>query len=177
MVASSERVSRQMSKLGQRDTVPEIAIRSELHRRGLRFRVHAKPEPDLRTKADIIFRPKKVCVYIDGCFWHSCAEHGTMPASNRDFWEKKLRRNVKRDVETTRHLTEIGWTVLRYWEHEEPSVVAEEIDGYSQRKLALFNFRPLGRTLVWWTRLLQSRDVASRFGASAQSLVWLPLGV
>lgn len=127
MVASSERVSRQMSRLGQRDTAPEIAIRSELHRRGLRFRVHAKPEPDLRTKADIVFRPKKVCVFIDGCFWHSCPEHGTIPASNRQLWEAKLERNQERDVQTTKQLSGRGWTVLRYWEHQDPRAVADEI--------------------------------------------------
>lgn len=128
MVASSERVSRQMSNLGQRDTAPEVAIRSELHRRGIRFRVHAKPEPDLRTKADIVFRPKKVCVYIDGCFWHSCPEHGTMPVSNRDFWVKKLGRNSERDLENTRLLTERGWTVIRCWEHEDPISASDRIE-------------------------------------------------
>lgn len=127
MVASSDRVRRQMSTLGQRDTAPELAVRSELHRRGLRYRVHTKPESDLRTKADIVFRPKRLCVYIDGCFWHSCPEHGTLPASNRESWEKKLRRNVERDTEVTRRLTEMGWTVLRYWEHEDPLLVAREI--------------------------------------------------
>lgn len=133
MVASSERVSRQMSKLGQRDTAPEMAVRSELHRRGLRFRVHTKPEHDFRTKADIVFRPKKVCVYIDGCFWHSCPEHGTIPASNHDFWAKKLTRNSERDLENTRILTERGWRVIRCWEHDDPVVVADLIEAGLRR--------------------------------------------
>lgn len=128
IVASSERVSHQMSKLGQRDTGPEIAIRSELHRRGLRFRVHAKPEEDLATKADILFRPIRVCVYVDGCFWHSCPEHGTMPRNNREFWKDKLRRNTERDAQNTRILAGRGWTVIRCWEHEDPVDVSHYIE-------------------------------------------------
>jgi len=117
-----------MSKLGQRDTGPEIAIRSELHRRGLRFRVHVRPEQDLATKADIVFRPSRVCVYVDGCFWHSCPEHGSMPASNHDFWEEKLRRNTERDAENTGLLRDRGWTVLRCWEHEDPVAVSDLVE-------------------------------------------------
>jgi len=134
MVPSSDRVSRQMSMLGQRDTDPEILVRSDLHRRGLRFRVHSKPEPDLRTKADIIFRPKKVVVYIDGCFWHHCPEHGTVPASNQEFWATKLRRNQERDAENTRELKARGWTVLRFWEHEDAASAAETIEQILRQK-------------------------------------------
>lgn len=115
--------------MGQSDTAPEVAIRSELHNRGFRFRVHTKPEADLRTKADILFRPKKVCVYVDGCFWHSCPEHGTMPASNREFWEEKLRRNQERDRSNSRLLKQRGWRVIRIWEHQDPVAAADEIEG------------------------------------------------
>ena len=125
---SSERVSRQMAALGQRDTAPEIAVRSELHRRGLRFRVHCQPEPRMRTKADVVFRSKRVCVYIDGCFWHGCPEHGTVPVSNREFWETKIKRNRERDQEVSRQLRECGWTVVRIWEHEDPISAAERIE-------------------------------------------------
>src|SRR3712207_5445034 len=76
------------------DTSPERLVRSALHRRGLRFRVQQKPEPDLRVTADLLFRRARVAVFVDGCFWHSCPDHGTMPKSNRTWWDEKLRANV-----------------------------------------------------------------------------------
>src|SRR5688500_10591231 len=88
-IPSSAAGSAQMSRLGQRDTVPELALRSELHHRGLRFRVDRRPVPEVRTRADIIFGPARVAVYVDGCFWHSCPQHGTKPKANAEFWSRK----------------------------------------------------------------------------------------
>jgi len=116
-----------MSRLGQRDTEPELIVRSILHRKGLRFRVQTRPVASINSKADIVFRPSKVSVYVDGCFWHFCPEHGTIPASNSDFWEKKLTGNRERDQRVTRELSEQGWLVLRFWEHEDPIIAAETI--------------------------------------------------
>jgi DNA mismatch endonuclease, patch repair protein len=116
-----------MSKLGRRDTLPERAIRSELHRRGLRFRVDRAPLPSLRSRADIVFGPARVAVYVDGCFWHSCPEHGTRPKSNAEWWNRKLDRNQERDRETDRVLRENGWTVVRIWEHEDPVAAADRV--------------------------------------------------
>jgi DNA mismatch endonuclease, patch repair protein len=116
-----------MSKLGRRDTLPELAIRSELHRRGLRFRVDRAPLPGLRSRADIVFGPARVAVYVDGCFWHSCPEHGTRPKANADWWESKLKRNQERDIETGRALREHGWQVVRIWEHEDPVEAANRV--------------------------------------------------
>src|SRR3954452_14748829 len=73
-----------------RNTSPELLLRSALHRRGLRFRVHQRPEPELRSTADILFRRARVAVYVDGCFWHRCPEHGNLPKSNRAWWQNKL---------------------------------------------------------------------------------------
>lgn len=114
---------------GQRTTgtAPERLVRSELHRRGLRYRVHRRPEPDLRRTADIVFGPSRVVVMIDGCFWHGCPLHATEPKANADWWRDKLARNVERDRETDRALTERGWLVLRFWEHEPSSEVADRI--------------------------------------------------
>jgi DNA mismatch endonuclease, patch repair protein len=117
-----------MSRLGRRDTKPELALRSELHRRGLRFRVDRAPVPGLRSRADIVFGPARVAVYVDGCFWHSCPEHGTRPKANADWWERKLDRNQERDRETDRVLREHGWEVVRVWEHEDPVKAADRVE-------------------------------------------------
>lgn len=117
-----------MSKLGRRDTLPERAIRSELHRRGLRFRVDRAPVPGLRSRADIVFGPARVAIYVDGCFWHSCPEHGTRPKANADWWERKLARNQERDRETDRVLHGHGWEVVRIWEHEDPVAAADRVE-------------------------------------------------
>jgi DNA mismatch endonuclease (patch repair protein) len=117
-----------MSKLGRRDTLPERAIRSELHRRGFRFRVDRAPLQGFRSRADIVFGPARVAVYVDGCFWHSCPEHGTKPKTNSDWWERKLHRNQERDRETDRVLREHGWEVVRIWEHEDPVAAADTVE-------------------------------------------------
>jgi len=117
-----------MAKLGRRDTLPERAIRSELHRRGFRFRVDRAPLPGLRSRADIVFGPARVAVYVDGCFWHSCPEHGTRPKANSEWWKRKLDRNQERDRETDRVLREHGWEVIRIWEHEDPAAAADRVE-------------------------------------------------
>ena len=110
-----------------RDTRPELSVRSAVHRSGLRYRVDARPLPELRRTADLVFRPAKVAVFIDGCFWHGCPEHYVAPRSNTDYWSAKVARNMQRDLDTTRRLREAGWTVLRYWEHDPPDDAAREI--------------------------------------------------
>lgn len=123
-----------MSKLGRRDTLPERAIRSELHRRGFRFRVDRAPLPGVRSRADIVFGPARVAVYVDGCFWHSCPEHGTRPRANAEWWQRKLDRNQERDRETDRVFRENGWTVVRIWEHEDPAAAASRVIGVIRAK-------------------------------------------
>ena len=117
-----------MSRLGQRDTAPELALRSALHRRGLRFRVDRPPVPGIRTRADIVFPRQKVAVYVDGCFWHGCPDHGTMPKANSGFWGQKLARNKERDYEINEALAHRGWTVVRVWEHEDPVAAADRLE-------------------------------------------------
>ena len=101
-----------------RDTAPEMAVRRLLHRRGLRYRVDRPPLPGLRRRADLVFGPSRVAVFIDGCFWHGCPEHGTRPRANSDWWSTKLAANHARDEDTDRLLREAGWQVVRIWEHE-----------------------------------------------------------
>ena len=116
-----------MSKQRRSDTGPELAIRRELHRRGLRFRVGLAPVKGLRRSADIAFTRVRVAVMVDGCFWHGCPEHGTAPKANATWWSKKLRANQERDLDTNRRMAEADWLVLRFWEHEDPIEVADSI--------------------------------------------------
>lgn len=100
------------------DTEPEVALRRELHRRGHRFRKNAALGVEgPRVLADVVFPRCRVAVFVDGCFWHACPDHGTQPKSNSWYWGPKLRRNVERDMVTTRRLTMAGWQVVRIWEH------------------------------------------------------------
>jgi len=125
--SSSAAKSVEMSRVGRRDTTPELALRSALHRRGLRFRVDRAPLPGLRSRADLVFGPARVAVYVDGCFWHSCPQHGTRPKANAEWWANKLTRNQERDAETDRFLRAHGWEVVRIWEHEDPVEAADRV--------------------------------------------------
>ncbi|MEW2179061.1 very short patch repair endonuclease [Streptomyces sp. NPDC005406] len=116
--ASSAVRRRNMQAIRSRDTKPELLIRRLLHAQGLRYRVAARPLTDLRRTADIVFRPAKVAVFIDGCYWHGCPDHYVPPKTNSHYWSAKVLRNLTRDRDTDTRLREAGWTVLRFWEHE-----------------------------------------------------------
>lgn len=120
--------SRRMSLQRTRDTEPEVLLRRELHRRGLRYRVDV-PLPGMpRRRADVLFTRAKVAVFVDGCFWHGCPEHKTAPTNNRAWWAAKLARNIERDRETGVHLSSLGWTAFRVWEHENMKHAATDIE-------------------------------------------------
>lgn len=125
--ASSPGTRASMRSNRRRDTKPELAVRRLLHARGLRYRVDVPLDFDRRRRADIAFPAVKLVVFIDGCFWHGCPVHYSIPATNKEFWSTKRTRNCERDKETTRRLTEEGWAVRRYWEHDDPAAVAEDI--------------------------------------------------
>ena len=131
-----------MSRVVQRDTAPELGLRSALHRRGLRFRVDRPPMPGIRSRADVVFGPARVAVYIDGCFWHGCPLHGSVPSSNANFWKRKFEENRRRDAETKAKLEQRGWVVLRFWEHDDPGIAAEQ--GAPARSLPERKSRPAG---------------------------------
>ncbi|MGW5666679.1 very short patch repair endonuclease [Micromonospora sp. NPDC003776] len=103
-----------------RDTGPERRVRSLLHKMGLRYRVNARPLADLRRTADVVFPAARLAVFIDGCYWHGCAEHYRPARANDRFWSDKIAGNRARDAETNGLLAEAGWTVIRIWEHEDP---------------------------------------------------------
>ncbi len=109
------------------DTAPEVALRSELHHRGLRFRKHVAPLAGLRCRADVVFSRAKVAVFVDGCFWHRCPEHATFPKANADWWRMKLAQTVERDERNNAALAEAGWLVIRVWEHEDPRPAADRV--------------------------------------------------
>lgn len=125
--SSSEALSRRMSTASRRDTAPERALRRELHRRGLRYRVCLPVPGAPRRSIDIAFTRAKVAVFVDGCYWHSCPQHGTQPKVNSEWWQQKFGANLARDADTNGLLAAAGWRVLRIWEHESPAAAADRI--------------------------------------------------
>ena len=124
--AVSPGVRRRMQLQRTRDTGPEMAVRRIIHAAGFRYRVDACPVPGLRRRADIVFRPARVAVFVDGCFWHGCTEHGRRKyAANTWYWPEKIENNRARDRDTDRILAENGWLVIRVWEHEQAENVAD----------------------------------------------------
>lgn len=111
----------------RRDTLPELAVRRAVHALGLRYVVDARPLPDVNRRADLVFTRAKVAVFIDGCFWHGCPAHGTVPRTNVDYWTSKIERNSERDQETNTVLADRGWVSLRIWEHETVTSAVEKI--------------------------------------------------
>ena len=125
--ASSTEVRASMRGNRGRDTAPERRLRILLHTRGLRYRVSARPLQGLRRTADIVFTKARVAVFVDGCFWHGCPEHHRPATKNSEFWQSKISDNKRRDAETNSALVDQGWTVIRCWEHEDPTSVADHI--------------------------------------------------
>lgn len=125
--ASTPAIRKTMQGNRSRDTAPELQVRRAVHAMGLRYRVAHRPEPTLRRTADLVFTRARIAVFIDGCYWHGCPEHYIEPKRNVDYWRPKIERNRERDAETTAELTSRGWQVLRFWSHEDPLAVAEEI--------------------------------------------------
>src|SRR5688572_30505979 len=106
--------SRIMASVRTRDTGPEMAVRKILHGLGLRYRLHAR---ELPGQPDIVFRPRKLAIFVHGCFWHGhgCAK-GKAPKSRLDYWVPKLAANAARDAANVRDLEQAGWRVLTVWQ-------------------------------------------------------------
>ena len=116
---SSPGRSANMAAIRRRDTKPEMALRRALHGRGYRYRKDLRLDLDsgARVRPDIVFTARKLAVFVDGCFWHACPEHGSKPKNNEWYWSPKLVRNVERDQLNDTSLKLAGWTVVRLWEH------------------------------------------------------------
>lgn len=125
---SSVKVSERMARHPRRDTLPELAIRRLLHRRGFRYRVDVRPDPTTRRRADIVFSRARVAVFLDGCYWHGCPVHCRPSGRNLDWWRDKIEGNRRRDAETDFILRAAGWTVVRVWAHDDPIAVVSDIE-------------------------------------------------
>jgi DNA mismatch endonuclease (patch repair protein) len=127
-VPADASVRARMQAQRERDTGIERAIRSRLHARGLRYRLHQRLLGGSRREADLVFPRSRVAVFVDGCFWHGCPEHATWPKHNADFWRAKIERNVERDRDTDARLAAEGWHVVRVWEHEAVDAAVARIE-------------------------------------------------
>jgi len=134
--ASSAAVRDRFRRQGRRDTAPELALRRRLHSRGVRFRVDVRPGRGTRARGDLVWKGRRLVVFVDGCFWHGCPTCGHLPKQNAGWWAAKLAANAARDARTDAVLTAEGWRVLRFWEHQDLDEVADAV------------CRALGRGLV-----------------------------
>lgn len=125
--SSSPEASRRMAATRGTDNLMERAVRKILHQSGLRYRKQRRLIPGSTRTVDIVFPRIHLAVFIDGCFWHSCPKHKTVPKSNAVWWRKKLAENRIRDKDTNKRLTCMGWNVIRIWEHEKPPKAALKI--------------------------------------------------
>jgi DNA (cytosine-5)-methyltransferase 1 len=123
----SDKTRARMRLQRRADTGPEVAVRSLLHRRGLRFRKQVQLLGDRRT-VDIVFPSQGLAVSILGCFWHGCPEHARPTKSNTVWWAEKIANNRKRDTQTKKDLEREGWRALDFWEHESPEAIADLIE-------------------------------------------------
>jgi DNA mismatch endonuclease, patch repair protein len=115
---ASAAVTANMKANRRTDTKPELALRAALHALGYRYRKDFRLDlPLRRVRPDVAFTRRKVAVFVDGCFWHACPEHGSKPKSNEWYWSPKLAKNVERDRAADEALAQAGWTVIRLWEH------------------------------------------------------------
>jgi DNA mismatch endonuclease (patch repair protein) len=117
-VSRSAVVRRVMQANKPENTSPEMVLRRALHSAGLRYRVHVRPDSTVRCVADVVFRAQKVCVFVDGCFWHGCPTHFSLPKTNSAWWREKIEDIQERDKRQTSALTARGWIVIRFWEHD-----------------------------------------------------------
>lgn len=123
-IALSPAVSAQMQRMPRESSTPEVLLRRALHALGLRFRLHDRRLPGT---PDIVFPRARLAVFVDGCFWHACPEHGTLPRNNREWWAAKLAATTERDRRKDAALGEIGWQPVHVWEHTDVTAAAEEI--------------------------------------------------
>ncbi|WP_082607195.1 very short patch repair endonuclease [Lysobacter sp. Root983] len=119
--------SARMSKVAQRHNARERALRSELHHRGLRFRLDRPFDEGSRRTVDVLSVAARIAVFVDGCFWHGCPQHGTLPKNNAEWWQRKIEGSIARDRDTTARLELSGWQVIRVWEHEPLKDTADRI--------------------------------------------------
>ena len=117
-----------LRRTARRDTAPELALRRELHRLGVRFLVDvAAPGTSRRRRVDVLLRGSRIALRVHGCFWHGCPDHYHAPKANADWWQLKLRSVQERDDDTTARLAAAGWLPLVVWEHEAMALAAGRV--------------------------------------------------
>lgn len=135
--ASSEAARGVLRRTRRRDTAPELALRRELHRLGLRFLVDAPaPGTSRRRRVDVLLRGARIAVLVHGCFWHGCPEHFHAPKANAEWWRLKLASVQRRDADTLLQLEAAGWRAVVVWEHEDMRLVAERLLALDRRRRA-----------------------------------------
>lgn len=117
--SGSEAASLKLAAQASKDTTPELALRRALHALGYRYRVGVHVVGLPRRTVDVAFTRSKLAVFVDGCFWHNCPQHGHLPHTNPEWWQVKFDANSRRDADTNARLEALGWTVVRIWEHED----------------------------------------------------------
>jgi DNA mismatch endonuclease (patch repair protein) len=122
-----EHVRRQMQAQKTSATRIELQVRRGLHALGYRYRVNRRPLPDQKFRGDIVWVGRRLIVFLDGCFWHGCPVHGSTPKSNTDWWRNKINTNRDRDRRVDETLRQRGWTVLRFWEHDDTGKIVESV--------------------------------------------------
>jgi len=105
-----------MARVRRSGTAPELALRAALHRAGYRYRLNSGS--GLPGTPDVVLRRFRLAIFVDGCFWHGCRQHGSLAKTNTEFWTTKILRNRQRDMEVDKALKRLGWKVCRVWEHE-----------------------------------------------------------
>lgn len=114
-----------MSRMPRSSTDPELQLRRALHGAGLRFRVHDRTLPGT---PDVVMTRARLAVFVDGCFWHACPDHGVLPKNNREWWREKLGTNRARDARKDSALRELGWLPVHFWEHEPVEAMVATVD-------------------------------------------------
>ena len=112
-----------MAAIRGTNSAPELRVRSMLHSMGYRFRLHRK---DLPGKPDIVLPKYHLCIFVHGCFWHQHVgcKKATIPKTRTEFWQKKLRQNMKRDEKVKKELEKMGWQVGSIWECQTKTAAA-----------------------------------------------------
>lgn len=143
-----------------------MVLRSALWSRGLRYRLH---HPLTAGRPDLVFPGARLAIFVDGCFWHGCPDHYVRPRTRTTFWSAKLRENVERDIQQTAVLEEMGWAVLRIWEHRVFTELDDVVSGIAR---AVESGRlTLEERLAAETRVLKAHAVQGSDGMEIWTLV------
>ena len=136
--ASSSAVRNVMLANQSSNTAPERLLRSALFKAGLRFRQNVRPVAELKCEADIVLRGRRLCIFVDGCFWHGCPKHFGCPKTNASWWNEKIAATRARDRSQSALLRAAGWNVIRVWEHEiTPSTLSSVVKKISAKITSL----------------------------------------